>query len=93
VKLVAKAVSYVVVFIAGGLAGSLLFDMRVSLGASPSARTGASNEWVTERFAPVCDRLKARGCTCEPVLFTGRTCRAQLDDLLMRQLFDVDERD
>jgi hypothetical protein len=88
-----RVAGYIAVFVAGGIVGSLLFDANLSIGTSGRSSVGVSNEYVIERLAPVCDRLRANGCDCEPVLFTERTCQAQLDDLLMRQLFESQESD
>jgi hypothetical protein len=36
--------------------------------------------------------LRAKGCSCEPVVFTERTCDSELRDILNEQLFPQEER-
>ena len=85
---------YSVVFIVGVIVGYALFGSQFGLAPATDRRSfGVSDDYVAERFAPVCDALKASGCTCEPVVFTERTCQSQLRDVLNDRLFERAERD
>ena len=53
---------------------------------------GVSDAYILERFAPVCEGLQAKGCSCEPVVFTENTCESELRDLLNEQLFPPEGR-
>ena len=84
---------FVASFVAGAIVGSFLFDTRIGFGPSANLPFGQSNAYVTQRLAPVCDRLREQGCSCDAVIPTENTCRTQLDDLLMKQLLEPTERD
>ena len=84
-----KALAYGLVFVLGAVVGQIaLGALVVSFGPSGSRSFGVSDELLKERFEPVCERMRARGCSCEPVVFTENMCKADLDEIMRDRLFE-----
>ena len=89
-----RAFAYLGVFFGGVVVGYVVdgFTSPSMLPQSSRRSFGMTDSYVLERFAPVCEGLQAKGCSCEPVVFTENTCESDLRDLLDEQLFAPEGR-